>query len=269
MLAGLVVLLATAMLVLYLASQPMLRAASVPAFKALPKGDAVEGKRLAAIVGCSDCHRADLGGHRFLSIPNVADLVGPDLSRVREKYDDAGLLRVLRAGVKKDGYYALGMPGHMQQRLSDREAADVIAFVRSVPPAANPTTESTRVYPLGRLGVLLGKYDPYTGDAPESAGVLRDRAETRVGRHIVQIACTECHGKQLEGDAVIGAPALAIARAYNLEQFRQLMREGVTLAGTRSKSGLMSEVAVARFSHLSDAEVADLHAWLVGPGAAK
>jgi cytochrome c553 len=269
MLAGLVVLLAIAMLVLYLASQPMLRAASVPAFKALPKGDAVEGKRLAAIVGCSDCHRADLGGNRFLSIPNVADLVGPDLSRVREKYDDAGLLRVLRAGVKKDGYYALGMPGHMQQRLSDREAADIIAFVRSVPPAANPTTESTRVYPLGRLGVLLGKYDPYTGDAPESAGVLRDRAETRVGRHIVQIACTECHGKQLEGDAVIGAPALAIARAYNLEQFRLLMREGVTLAGTRSKSGLMSEVAVARFSHLSDAEVADLHAWLVGPGAAK
>ena len=63
---------------------------------------------------------------------------------------------VERAGVKQDGYYALGMPGHMQQRMSDREAADVIAFVRSVPPAPKPVAEATRVYPLGRLGVLLG-----------------------------------------------------------------------------------------------------------------
>jgi cytochrome c553 len=266
-LAALVLLAAVAILAVYIATQPMLRAKSVPAFAALPKGDALEGRRLAAIVGCSHCHRADLGGSRFLSIPNVADLVAPDLSRVREKYDDAGLLRVLRAGVKKDGYYALGMPGHMQQRLSDREAADIIAFVRSVPPAAGPVHESTRVYPLGRLGVLLGKYHPYEGDPPESAAVLRDRSETRVGRHVAQIACSECHGKHFEGDAEIGAPALAIARAYNLAQFRTLMREGTTLAGTRSKSGLMSEVALARFSHLTDAEVADLHAWLTGPDA--
>lgn len=268
-LAALVLLLAVAILGLYLATQPMLRAGAVPAFTALPKGDPVEGKRLAAIAGCSGCHRSDLGGQVFVSIPNVADLVAPDLSRVRAKYDDAGLLRVLRAGVKSDGYYALGMPGHMQQRLSDREAADIIAFVRSVPPAANPTTESTRVYPLGRLGVLLGKYHAYEGDAPESTPVLRDRGEARVGRHIAQVACSECHGKQFEGNAEMGAPALVIARAYTLEQFRTLMRTGITLAGTRSKTGLMSEVAVGRFSHLSDAEIADLHAWLTGPGAEK
>jgi cytochrome c553 len=155
----------------------------------------------------------------------------------------------------------------MQQRLSDREAADIIAFVRSVPPAPNPTGEATRVYPLGRLGVLLGKYHPYEGDPPESAAVLRDRAETRVGRHNAQIACSECHGKRFEGDAGIGAPALAIARAYNLAQFRVLMREGITLAGTKSKSGLMSEVALDRFRHLNDAEIADLHAWLTRPDA--
>jgi mono/diheme cytochrome c family protein len=268
-LAALVLLLAVAVLVLYLATQPMLRGRSTPAFTALPKGDAIEGARLAAIVGCTDCHRADLGGRLFLSIPNVADLVGPDLSRVREKYDDAGLLRVLRAGVKRDGYYALGMPGFMQQRLNDREAADIIAFVRSVPPAANPTTQATRTWPLGRLGVLLGKYRPYEGDDPESAVVLRDRAEPRVGRHLVQIACTECHGKRLEGDAIVGAPALAIARAYTPEQFRTLMRTGTTLAGTQSKTGLMSKVAVHRFSHLSDAEIADIHAWLTGPEAGR
>jgi len=269
LLAGLLLLAAVAMLGLYLATQAMLRAKDTPAFSALPKGDPVEGRRLAAVTGCTGCHGADLGGRRFLSIPNVADLVAPDLSRVRDRYDDAGLLRVLRAGVKEDGYYALGMPGHMQQRMSDREAADVIAFVRSVPPAAKPVAESTRVYPLGRLGLLLGKYRAYEGDAPESAAVLRDRADPRVGRHVAQIACSECHGKSFEGNGEMGAPALAIARAYSLEQFRRLLREGVTLAGTRSKSGLMSDVSLNRFRHLSDAEVADLHAWLASSDRAR
>jgi mono/diheme cytochrome c family protein len=262
--AALALLVAVALGVLYLLTEPNVHDRAPRAFAALPKGDPVEGRRLAAIVGCTGCHGHDLGGEPFIHIPNVVALVAPDLSRARRKYDDAGLLRVLRSGVKRDGSYALGMPGFMQQRLSDREAADIIAFVRSVPEATKPVQGATAVYPLGRLGVLLGKYRPYEGDPPESAVVLRDRAEAKRGRHLVQIACTECHGDRLQGSEDIGAPALAIARAYSLAQFQALMRRGVTLAGTKSRTGLMSEVAVDRFSHMSDAEIADVHAWLTG-----
>ena len=263
--AALLVVAAVALLALYLLSQRMLRNDHPPVFTALPKGDPVEGARLAAIVGCRSCHDHNLGGAQFIQIPYVASLVAPDLTRAREKYDDAGLLRVLRSGVKSDGEYAVGMPAEMQQRLTDREAADIIAFVRSVPPAANPVQGRTRIYPLGRLGVLLGKYKPYDGDPPEGAVVLRDRAETRLGRHLAQIACTECHGARFEGNEDVGAPALAIAKAYSLEQFRRFMRTGTTMAGTPSKTGLMTEMTQERFRHFSDAEIDDLHAWLTGP----
>jgi len=263
--AALVLLAAVALIALYLSTQPMLRNDSPPRFAALPKGDPVEGARLAAIAGCRSCHGPDLGGAPFIHIPNVAALVAPDLTRARQKYDDAGLLRVLRSGVKSDGKYAVGMPATMQQRLTDREAADIIAFVRSLPPAAHPVQGSTRIYPLGRLGVLLGKYKPYEGDAPESALVLRDRAEARLGRHLAQIACTECHGDHFEGSEEIPAPALAIAKAYSREQFRHFMRTGITMAGTKSKSGLMSEMTQERFRHFTDAEIDELHAWLTGP----
>jgi mono/diheme cytochrome c family protein len=263
--AALAALAAVGLLALYLATQPMLRNDAPPHFAALPKGDPVEGGRLAAIAGCRSCHDHDLRGAPFIHIPNVVALVAPDLTRAREKYDDAGLLRVLRSGVKSDGHYALGMPGWMQQRLTDREAADIIAFVRSLPPAALPVQGHTELYPLGRLGLLLGKYHAYEGDPPESAIVLRDRAEPRRGRHLAQIACTECHGDHYQGSEDIGAPALAIAKAYSREQFHHLMRTGFTLAGTKSKTGLMSEMAQERFSHFSDAEIDDLHAWLTGP----
>jgi len=265
LLAGLVVLLAVAMLALYFFSERMLRNDSPMRFSALPKGDAVAGARLAAIAGCRSCHDHDLGGAQFIHIPDVASLVAPDLTRAREKYDDAGLLRVLRSGVKSDGHYAVGMPAYMQQRLTDREAADLITFVRSVPAATHPVQGHTRIYPLGRLGVLLGKYPVYQGDPPESAVVLRDRAEPRLGRHLAQIACTECHGSHFEGNPDIPAPALAIAKAYSREQFRHFMRTGITMAGTKSKSGLMTEMTQERFRHFTDAEIDDLHAWLTGP----
>ena len=265
LLAGLVLLAAVAMLSLYLLSDRMLRNDSPMHFTTLPKGDAVAGARLAAIVGCRSCHDHELGGAPFIHIPNVAALVAPDLTRARAKYDDAGLLRVLRSGVKSDGYYAVGMPATMQQRLTDREAADIIAFVRSVPLAARSVQGHTEIYPLGRLGVVLGKYKPYEGDVPESAVVLRDRAETRLGRHLAQIACTECHGAHFEGNPEIPAPALAIAKAYSLEQFRHFMRTGITMAGTKSKTGLMTEMTQERFRHFTDAEIDDLYAWLTGP----
>lgn len=264
-LAVLLAVVAIGGLALYWYSDALMRAGATPAFAALPRGDAAAGERLAAIEGCSNCHRADLGGKPFISIPKVVALVAPDLTRARLKYDDAGLLRVLRAGVKADGYYALGMPHYMQQRLTDREAADIIAYVRSVPAAAGGETKVSRVLPLGRIGVVVGKYRPYEGDAPESAGVLRDRAEQRLGRHLALIACTECHGKRFEGNANIGAPPLAIAKAYSLEQFRALMGRGITLAGTKSRTGLMSEVSEARLSRLRPEEVEALHAWLNAP----
>ncbi|MEO8161033.1 MAG: c-type cytochrome [Arenimonas sp.] len=259
----LLALLVLAVAGLYGYSSWLMRAKPSPlAFAALTPGDPVEGKRLASIAGCTSCHEPDLGGGEFIHIDNVVRLFAPDLTRARERYDDAGLLRLLRTGAKADGNYALGMPAQMQQRLTDREAADIIAFVRSVPLAPKPVQSTTAVYPLGRLGLVLGEYKAYEGDVPESAAVLLDRAEPGRGRHLAQIACTECHGAQLEGDPGIGAPSLAIAKAYDLAQFSRLMRTGVTRAGTESKTGLMSGVARARFPAFTEEELADLHAWL-------
>jgi mono/diheme cytochrome c family protein len=262
----LVLLLLTAWLGVHWYSNLKLRAPVLDvSAMALPPGDPVRGARLGAITGCSSCHDKDLGGNDFISEPYVFALVAPDLTRVRAKYDDAAFLRLFRANAKVDGKVAIGMPTEMQQRMTDQELADVIAYVRSAPPSADPVDGSTRLLPLGRLGLVTGEFEAYVADPPESAVVLRDRAEPARGRHLALIACTECHGMDMKGGGK--TPPLAIAKAYTLAQFTTLMRTGKTLAGTDSASGMMSGVARRRFVAFTDDEIADLHAFAAGSGA--
>lgn len=68
------------------------------------------------------------------------------------------------------------------------------------------------------------------------------------------------------GLALLGALAvylinLSIAGAYDLGQFKTMLRTGV---GPGNKNiGMMGEVARSDFSHLTDEEIAAVHAYLV------
>jgi mono/diheme cytochrome c family protein len=156
------------------------------------------------------------------------------------------------------------MPSGLFSRLSDGEVAALIAYVRSQPRGGARMPE-IHVGPLGRLGIALGRFEP----APATLERFRTTypidvgAEHRAGRRIAATACAECHGSELGGGAPgpdATAPDLAVAAAYDLPQFRTLMRTGVPPGGR--DLGLMRRVARQDFSHLSDEEVAQLHAYL-------
>lgn len=263
-LGGLAVLLLLAFAGLYLYTERALR---VPlpavALGTLPSGDAVEGARLASILGCNGCHAPDLGGEVFVDIPNVARLVAPNLTRLRGVYEPATFLRLMRAGTKADGRLAMVMPNKAHQRLTDRQLADLYAYFLAVPPVEREHPPS-RLRPLGRLGIALGEFDleDMQADPPESPLVMADRNEADRGRHLALTVCSECHGIDLAGYPEDGSPPLLIAKAYGDAEFARLMREGLTRAGTESASGLMSEVARARFIHLTDEEIAALKRFL-------
>ncbi len=244
-------------------TQSLLKVSSDVRFAAPGPGDPVEGARIASVVGCNGCHGTDLGGKPFMRMPYVYRLVAPDLTRARERYDDAALVRLFRTGAKADGYIALGMPHRAQQRLTDREVADLIAYLRSAPKAAESVDGETAIYPVGRIAGALGKFPIPSGDPPESAAVLQERNSKDLGFHLAQIACAECHGADLNGHAAGAVPPLIVAKAYTPEQFANLMKTGKTPAGIDTASGLMSRMARERFHQLTDQELAGLHASLV------
>jgi mono/diheme cytochrome c family protein len=86
------------------------------------------------------------------------------------------------------------------------------------------------------------------------------------GDYLVKVACTNCH--LLDAPQNLGpgriAPALReMAPAYDLAQFTHLMLTGKGI-GER-ELGLMSDVARTSFVHLTEDEIAAIHAYLTAP----
>lgn len=265
-LAGLALLGGAGLGVLYATTQSKLRRPQMQVTAVLPVGDAKEGARLAQVLGCRGCHQDDLSGAVFMEQPHVLRLVAPNLTEVRDDYDAAAWVRLMRAGTKADGTLAIGMPNAAHQRLTDREIADLVAYVRSAPQVPSADLGATRLWPLARLGMVTGKFrvETLAGDPPESPQVLAQRGTPDRGEHLAYIACSGCHGHDLEGgDATTHhAPPLEVAKAYDAQSFARLLRTGITLAGKDSATGMMSQVSRRHFSSLTADEIADLHAYL-------
>jgi mono/diheme cytochrome c family protein len=88
-------------------------------------------------------------------------------------------------------------------------------------------------------------------------------AQHAAGRRLATLVCSECHGADLSGGRPTpdtSAPGLSIVGAYDLDQFRRLLRTGVPPSGR--DLGLMGEIARNDTRHLNDAEIAALFAYL-------
>ncbi len=219
-----------------------------------------EGRRLAAIHGCTGCHNEDLSGGMLIDDPLLARISSPNLTKVLGRYSDAELVRVIRHGVWPDGKGSVAMPSSMFYHLSDRDLGAIIAFLRDMPPVESdlPTT-SIRL--MARLGLVMEQYqvqaDLIDHDADRIPPVTAEGGPN--GRYLAYTGCTECHGQSLEG-GFNSAPPLVIVRGYSLDEFTRLMQTGVPRDG-RDLS-MMGAVARSRFSHFSDEEIAALHGYL-------
>jgi mono/diheme cytochrome c family protein len=241
---------------------PVVRA-SIPAASG---SDAVaRGRNLADRTGCTDCHGPDLRGKLFTDDGWLhGRYYAANLARKVLIYSDEDLARIVRLGVRPDGRGVVAMPSFGYSRLTDGEIADIIAFLRSVPPGG---AEQPQHYigPLDRWGFWTGHgarpavsyVDEERRKEPADAGTQHSAA-----RHLASIACSECHAGDFKGDGWgTGAPDLAIVASYGLPEFTRLLRTGMGADG--KEHGLMSEVARSRLHHLTDQEIAGIHAYLV------
>jgi cytochrome c553 len=223
-------------------------------------GAVMRGKRIATVYGCHDCHGAQLTGRLFFDEMPIGRLSGPNLSKALAHQSDTDVARAIRTGVAADGRPLWIMPSEAFARLTDGETADLIAYLRTFP-AREGQHDVKEFGPVGRIGVLLGKFKSSPQLLKAEAGVqpVDLGPQYAEGRDLVR-ACTECHGRDLKGDEIAKAPDLTIAGAYDPEDFEKLLRTGVA-AGNR-KLGLMSEAAPGRFNAFSHEEIGALHAYL-------
>ena len=222
-----------------------------------------EGRRLATVRGCfNDCHGKEVEGRVLFDDPVIARIVAPNLTAAVRNYSDAQLAIIIRNGVYPDGRSVIVMPAEAFSAMTDADLSLVIAFLKSLPLVSGPGPDVT-VGPLGRLGVLTGKFK--TGAQLIAETVPPPAAtnpEAQHGRYLARTICAECHGASLHGAANpdFTSPDLRVTAAYSPEAFTRLLRTGVAL-GERNL-GAMSERARVNLSHLTDSEIAALYSYL-------
>ena len=222
------------------------------------------GQYLLVARACAECHGDQVRGAKFLDIPNVATLYAPNLPLLAKTATDQQLAQSIRQGIGHDGRPLLIMPSESYQFFTDAETAALIKAIRALPPTG-AATPPARIGPRGRVGIVIGKLEPgpalvaeYADSQPADLG-----APFAAGRHIAMTVCSGCHGSTFAGKEAepgVLAPDLKIAGAYDLPAFTRLMRTGLPPSGRELK--MMSGVSRKAFSHMTDAEIAQLHAYL-------
>jgi mono/diheme cytochrome c family protein len=266
-LGAVVALLLVAALVIFAWSEMILRKDYAAAPETLPPPsaeEAAEAPRLARVLGCLSCHGEGLKGQLMFDAPGVARVFAPNLTQVAAQASDQQLAAGIRQGIGHDGRGLFIMPSAMFSRLDDRQTAALVAWIRTLPKAEGQA-KGLSAGPIGRLLLALGQFRPvpdvvaeYRTQVPVDLG-----KEHAAGRHLAASACSECHGPALTGGSAgpdEKAPDLRAAAGYDPAQFKALMRTGRPPDGR--DLGLMTTVGKNDFSHLTDAEIEALYAYL-------
>lgn len=167
--------------------------------------DAVaRGAYLATAAGCQGCHTASgpgavpYAGGRKMKTPKgtfYGPNITPDPVHGIGQWSEADFLRALRHGVRRDGAHLYPVfPYTSYTRIADEDARALFAFLKSLPPAAQPNKPHEIPFPYSiRMGMAVWKWlhfkpgptVPATGGSPELAR----------GAYLVEALghCAECH----------------------------------------------------------------------------
>jgi len=215
------------------------------------------GERISWTLGCHGCHGKDLEGQRFYEV------YASNLTREVPKYSDAQLEQLIRHGIHPSGRDVWAMPSEIFQHLGDADLSAIIAYLRTLQPAGEPTGKPLPFEPETRKLIAQGEIMPAARFVTKLKAVTPvDLGEASAqGRYISMVTCAECHGPELKGHAG-DTPNLVVAGGYSPEEFETLMTKGVPSGGRKFKNPLMGEVARNRFSKLTSHERDALYAYL-------
>jgi len=213
------------------------------------------GEHILTIRMCQDCHGGDLSG-QSQSVPGLVTFAFPNLTPgaggVGAANTDEDWVRAIRYGVGHDGRGLLLMPSRVWYYLSDDDLADLIAYLKSLPPVDNEQPR-TDLGPLGRVMMTLGQLPPeltkpdvtvIDHDGPRP-GAPESGVTVEYGKYLAR-TCALCHGSNFNGqtirtDAEYLTPNLTPGGEvafWSEEQFMGTLRTGVTPGGKHLKSAM-------------------------------
>jgi mono/diheme cytochrome c family protein len=248
------------------------RHAPVPDIKAAMTSEQIHRGQTIASAFCGACHSntgtltggRDIGEH--LPAP-VGRLVAANLTPAGplSHWSDGEIFRAIRNSVDADGHRLVIMSLTNADELSDDDIHALVAYIRSVPAAGEPTPNPPdQLNPLGLVMVGAGLFP--SGKAVFTGAIVAPpkAATAEYGSYILSYQdCRTCHGANL-GGGVSGqfgpvGPSLAVVEDWKLEDFIATLRTGVDPNGYHLNGNLMPWSAIGK---MDDEELGAIYAYL-------
>jgi len=169
-----------------------------------------QGKYLYESRGCMECHGAGAGGRQVFDDPGGLQVRSPDLTRGNPaiaQYRPQDWVRSIRHGVAPSGRPLLVMPSEDYNRLSDEDLCALVAYLRSLPPGLGAPADIHMpwfVRALYGIGVVRDAASKIDHRLPVSPAIA-PAATAQYGGYVAN-ACQGCHGAELRGGRIPGAP---------------------------------------------------------------
>jgi mono/diheme cytochrome c family protein len=196
---------------------------------------------------CVGCHTTDLSGQLMIQAP-FATLYSANLTSGKggagAEFSDADFIRAIRHGVDDHGRALILMPSMVFWNFSDSDLADIVAYVKTVPPVDKELPDpKTNV--LGKFMIGAGMFGPNIVPANVIAHDQRPPASPmgvtpQYGQYLVNVTgCRDCHGAQLSGGksskpGAMDAPNLTPGgdlKTWTSADFIETIHTGVTPGG--------------------------------------
>jgi mono/diheme cytochrome c family protein len=222
------------------------------------------GRHLAESIGaCSskDCHGADFGGGAPIKFGPLGTIRGSNITAGGRgaEYSDAELARLVLHGVKRDGRGVRFMPAQDFAWWPDDDVTALVSYLRTVPPVDRPSGECE----IGVLAKVLDRTDMIPLDVARRIdhqsrpSAPAPAATAAYGAFLVN-ACRGCHGANLSGGPIPGAPAdMAVPlnitphetglKGWTFDDFDKLLSTGMRKNG-KQLNPLMPVTELARFN---------------------
>ncbi len=195
----------------------------------------------------------------------VGDMVADNLTPGGElaNYTDGELFRAIRYRVDKEGDLLAFMSLLTYAQLSNDDTEAIIAYLRTLPPVAQPIPTGDKLSFLG--GVMFGAGLFGTPDAAQETVVAPPQGvNATYGKYVATFAeCRGCHGADTTGTpASVAGPAIPNPRplvgTLSQDEFSQMMRTGIKPDDVPFPDTMPWQVA----AKLTDDDMAALYAYL-------
>lgn len=245
---------------------------------AVDPAHAPEGRRIAQMKGCYDCHGSNLGGQVFVADPALGTFAGANLTKGKggrtAAYTTEDWVRAIRYGVGPHGRALRFMPASEFAALSDEDLAKLISYLATAepvdnePPEVSPGPLAKILYALGKMPLLFS-LDEIPGDLQVVESVKAEDSAA-YGRYLAA-ACVGCHGPQYKGGPIPGVPPSWPAAAdltphgrfkdWAFDDFKKVMTEGLTPDGRQLNTQFMPWKSYAA---MTETELRALYTFLKG-----